>query len=168
MVRNEVNKVITVYIAKNQSEKGCQLFATQEELGDIANQNESFAKQIMDWFSKLVSKDDTLQANDIDLDAHMGIFKAMCRFSWSRLEHYISAISESDIDLLERVVLLNLPKCCDGWEVAKFLVNECKLYHDMKSRLSNSASEKLCLLTTYAHLGPNSQLSWFSCSHGTN
>ena len=82
----------------------------------------------------------------------MDIFKAMCSFSWSRLEHYISTTSQSDIDLLERVILVNLPKCYDGWEVAKFLINECKLYHDMKSKLSNSASEKLCLLTTYAHL----------------
>ena len=151
MVRNEKDKVITIYIAKNQSEKGCQSFASQEELGNIVNENESFAKQLVDWFSKLAN-DDTLQVNDFDLDGHVDIFKTMCRFSWSRLEHYISTISESNIHALERDVLVNLPKCCDGWEMAKFFINECQLYHDMKSRLSNSGGAKICLLTTYAHL----------------
>ena len=55
MVRNEKDKIITLYIAKNQSEKGCQPFATSKQLGDIANQNETFAKQLVDWFSKLAS-----------------------------------------------------------------------------------------------------------------
>lgn len=152
MVRNEKDKVITVYIAKNQSEKGSQPLAGQEKLGDIANENEAFAKQLVDWFSKMASKDDKLQGDDIDLDAHSEMFKTMCRFSLSRLEHYISNISESNVDLLERDVSFHLPEYCDGWEMTKFLINESKLYHDMKSRLPRSGSERICLLTTYVHL----------------
>ena len=148
MVRNEKDKVITLYIAKNQSEKGYQPLASQEKLGDIANENEVYAKQLVNWFSKVASKDDILP---VDLDAHSEIFKTMCRFSSSRLEHYISTISESDVDLLEKNVSLHLPSCCDGWEMTKFLINECKLY-DMRSQLPRSGSERICLLTTYAYL----------------
>ena len=150
MVRNTKDKVITIYIAKNQSEKGCQAFATQEELGDIANENEIFAKQLVDWFSTLASKDDTPQVNENDPDTDSETFKTMCRFSWSRLEHYISTISESSVDILDNVVLANLHKCCAGWEKAKSLINECKRYHDMKSRLPDSGNERICLLTAYA------------------
>ena len=149
MVRNEAEKIITIYIAKNQSEKGSQPFASQEELGDIANQNESFAKQLVDWFSKLASKD-TLQVNYNEIDPHSNIFETMCKFSWSRLEHYISKVSMSDVDALGRVILITLPKCCNGWKVTKSIINECKLYHDKKSRLTDSGNEKIGLLTTYA------------------
>ena len=149
MVRNEAQKIITIYIAKNQSEKGCQPFATQEELGDIANQNESFAKQLVDWFSELASKGN-FQLNGNDLGAHSNIFTSMCMFSWSRLEHYISKISMFDVDALERVILFTLPKCCDGWEVTKPIINKCKLYHDEKSEIPDSGNEKIRLLTTYA------------------
>ena len=100
----------------------------------------------------MASKDDKLQVDDIDLDAHSEIFKTMCRFSSSRLEHYISNISESNVDLLERDVAFHLPEYGDGWEMTKFLINESKLYHDMKSRLPRSGSERICLLATYAHL----------------
>ena len=150
MVRNEKDKVITIYIAKNQSEKGCQTFDTQEELGGIANENEIFAKHLVDWFTSLATKDDTPQVNENDPDPHLETFKTMCRFSWSRLEHYISTISESSVDILDNVVLANLHKCCAGWEKAKSLINECKQYHDMKSRLPNLGSERICLLTAYA------------------
>ncbi len=152
MVKNEKEKIITLYIAKNQSEKGCQPFATPEKLGDIANQNENFAKQLVDWFSNLASKD-TSQVNGNDLDAHSNIFETMCEFSSSRLEHYISKVSKSDVDALVTVVDVNLNtrECSNGWEVAKPLINECKLYHK-KSELPESGNEKLCLLTTYAHL----------------
>ncbi len=152
MVKNEKEKIITLYIAKNQSEKGCQPFATPEKLGDIANQNENFAKQLVDWFSNLASKD-TSQVNGNDLDAHSNVFETMCEFSSSRLEHYISKVSKSDVDSLVTVVDVNLNtrECSNGWEVAKPLINECKLYHK-KSELPESGNEKLCLLTTYAHL----------------
>ena len=152
MVRNEKDKIITLYIAKNQSEKGSQPFATQEELGNFANQNESFAEQLVDWFNKMASKD-TFQVKGNDLEAHSDIFKTMCKFSWSRLEHYISKISKSNVESLERGVEVNLKtrECSNGWEVAKPLINECKLYHDKKLGLPESGNEKLRLLTTYAH-----------------
>lgn len=56
----------------------------------------------------------------------------------------------SDVDALERVILITLPKCWVGWEVTKSTINECKLYHDEKSKLPDSGNEKIRLLTTYA------------------
>lgn len=157
MARNEEQKKITLYIAKNQSKKECEHPVSQEELGVIANENNVFAERLVDWFRDLASKD-IAQANDDELDSHSNIFKTMCKFSWSRLEHYIGKISESDIDGLERVVLNDLEvKSRDGREVAKFVINECKLYQDAKSNLTDSGDQTSCLLATYAHLAGQSR-----------
>ncbi|KAL6907287.1 hypothetical protein GGI43DRAFT_257767 [Trichoderma evansii] len=104
MVRDDEQKKIILYIAKNQSQKGYGTFVPPQELGKIANENELFATELKNWFNDLASGRDDTQPN---------MFKKMCNFSWSRLEHYIRKISECDTDHLERIVLFN-PEVQDG------------------------------------------------------
>jgi hypothetical protein len=147
LVRNDELKEITLYIAKNQSMKGTPPLVPLEDLGKIENENIVFADELVRWFNDLARQQE-------DDDEKSNIFKKMCSFTWSRLEHYIARIGESETADLDSVVALtNMNSDLqDGWEVAKFLINECKLYQDAKSDLLGSSDQSLCLLANYAHL----------------
>ena len=152
MVRNEGRKEITLNIAKNKSGKGCEPLISEEQLEAITNENEEFGKMLVQWFNNL-TKTGIAQANCEGYEDHSHIFKQMCNFSKSRLEHYIRKITESEIVNLERTVDLHLDiKYRDGWEVAKFLINECMLYGKAKFKSSNPGNQTGCLLANYAHL----------------
>ncbi|PMD62031.1 uncharacterized protein K444DRAFT_718760 [Hyaloscypha bicolor E] len=87
MVRNEEQKKITLYIAKNQSEKGYGPLAYGDELGVAANENKVFADELVRCFNTLAKEGSTHTE-------HPDVFKTMCKFSQSRLEHYIGKISQ--------------------------------------------------------------------------
>ena len=152
MARNEGRKEITLYIAKNKSEKGCESLISEAQLDAITNENEEFGRTLVQWFNNL-AKTAIAQANCEGHESHLHIFKQMCNFSQSRLEHYIRKITESEIETLERTVVLHLDvKYRDSWEVAKFLINECMLYEEAKSKSTNPGNHIGCLLANYAHL----------------
>ena len=152
MVKNERQKEITLCIAKNKSEKGCESLISEAQLDAITNENEEFGRTLVQWFTNL-AKTGIAQANCEGHDSHWHIFKQMCNFSQSRLEHYIRKITESEIVILERTVDLHLDvKYRDGWEVAKFLINECILYEKAKPKSTNPGNQIGCLLANYAHL----------------
>lgn len=132
MVRTKGQKKITLYIAKNQSNKGCERSVSQEDRRTIANENDDFAKALVKWFTDLASKG----TDDDKIDDRTHIFTKMCTFSWSRLEHYLGKICESDIDGLERVVTFELGNdgFGKGWELAKSLIETCNHYQESKSK----------------------------------
>ena len=136
MVRNEEQKMITLYIAKNQSEQRPGPSAALEGQGVVKNENEAFATSLFEWFNQINSEGDN------DLTSHLSMFETMCRFNCSRLEYYIRRISDADIEKLETTVVLHLSTALDagqsqGWEDAKSLIQECQSYesakHDLKS-----------------------------------
>jgi hypothetical protein len=86
MVRNEEQKKITLYIAKNQSEKGCGPLAYRDELSVAANENKVFADELVRCFNTLAKEGSTHTE-------HPDVFKTMYKFSQSRLEYYIGKIS---------------------------------------------------------------------------
>ena len=152
MVRNEGRKEITLYIAKNKSEKGRKPLISEAQLDAITNENEEFGRTLVQWFNDL-AKTGIAEANCEGHDRHWYMFKRMCNFSQSRLEHYIRKITESEIVILERTVDLHLDvKYRDGWEVAKYLINECMLYEKAKPKSTNPGNQIGCLLANYAHL----------------
>ncbi|KAF2807338.1 uncharacterized protein BDZ99DRAFT_522953 [Mytilinidion resinicola] len=152
MVRNDEQKEITLYIAKNQSNKECKPSISHEEQSAIVNENEQFAGTLMTWFSELASEDTAEADNDVT-DRYLDVFEAMCMFSQSRLEHYIEKIGACDIEDLEPVVLLNVgAKFTDGWNATKPLIDECSRYQEAKTNLTNFVEQMPCLLRTYTLL----------------
>jgi len=134
MVRNEEQKKITLYIAKNQSEKGCDPPESPEALKVIANHNEAFAKELVKWLNLLMGEN-MPQANVQELGDH--IWQTMCKFSQSRLEHYIGKIKECEIDDLGSSVPDDLKP---GWQCTKDIVDICKLYEGARSSPIDSSS----------------------------
>ena len=85
MVRNESKKSITIYIAKNQTEKGYKSFASHKDLEAINLTNKEFADDLIGWLNMLT---DVVPPKSSLSEKADRIFRTMCKFNWSRLDHY--------------------------------------------------------------------------------
>ena len=149
MVRNEKRKTITLYIAKNQSERRPGPAGSLEK-GVIKNENDDFAKRLIEWFNRL-GGEDAAQSDHDDLRDQSTIFKTMCDFNRSRIEHYIDEIGKADIDALDNDVVACLSSNPDarplgGWEKAKGVITKCQDYK-VSTNDSETPSEQDSLLT---------------------
>ncbi|KAI1270832.1 hypothetical protein F5Y07DRAFT_405053 [Xylaria sp. FL0933] len=127
MVRDDEQRKITLYIAKNRSSKGSEALISQEQEKSTRNENDEFAKQLVRWFNFMAKNEDAGHKYE-------DIFQTMCKFNQSRLEHYIAKISELDVESLERALPLEPEqKCKDGWEAVKSVINKCSQYQAQKS-----------------------------------
>ena len=132
MVRNETQKTITLYIAKNQSEKGFGPSGSLEERGEVHNENNDFAKSLIEWFNLPDGEDATLSNRD-NPQGDSTIFKTMCDFNRSRLDYYIEEIRKANVGFLDSVVKVNLGADLDarslkGWGKANHVITECQRY----------------------------------------
>ena len=145
MVRNEKQKTITLYIAKNQSENIIGPSESPENREVVKNKNDDFAKSLIEWFN-LSDGDDAAQPDDNDLHDPSAIFKTMCDFNTSRLKFYIQEIREADVDALDFVVANYLDeKFRSGWEKAKGVITKCQGYEPC-TKDSEISSEEVSLL----------------------
>ncbi|KAI1354708.1 hypothetical protein F5Y01DRAFT_237628 [Xylaria sp. FL0043] len=127
MVRDDEQKKITLYIAKNRSSKGSEASISQEKESAARNENKEFADQLVGWFNSMARNEDADHK-------YAGIFQIMCKFNQSRLENYIARISQLDVGILERALPLEPEqKCKDGWEAIKSVIEKCSQYQAEKS-----------------------------------
>jgi hypothetical protein len=124
MVMDEQQKKITLYIAKNQIQKGYKSFASPNELEAFAGEDEEFVTGSVHWFNNLSNKN----AHRADFDSNSENFKTMCKFNESRLMYYTKKISESNSGALEWAVSFNLNQSQEGWKVTKCLIDQRTLY----------------------------------------
>jgi hypothetical protein len=138
MVRSEDKKTITIYIAKNQTEKGFKPFASQEELKVIDLKNKEFADDLIVWLNRLTG---VVQFKGNQSEENDRIFRTMCKFNWSRLDYYNEKLSEHHNDSLDRVGEImklkfeEFPRFADyqaGWKEAEAFVNKCKEYRSTR------------------------------------
>lgn len=146
IVRRQKEKSIIIYIAKNQTEKGFQPFASPKELGAIDHTNKEFAEGLMGWLNRLTG---AVQFEGDQSEENDRIFRTMCKFNWSRLDYYNGKLSEHDDESLDRagemmdLKFREFPRFEDykaGWEVAKEFVKRCKTYQS--TRLSGLKSDR--------------------------
>ncbi|KIW21366.1 hypothetical protein PV08_01946 [Exophiala spinifera] len=152
MVRNKERKTITVYIAKNRSDKQYSPPPSGGKETAIRNENEEFAARLMQWFTSLASQHATSgQLHNDKSHVRSDIFRSMCKSSESRLEYYIARIGDADVELLGTTAELDLVgKSRDGWRKVVPLVERCSQYKDEESQLLNLEAEKAELLAAYA------------------
>jgi hypothetical protein len=128
MARDEKRKIITLYIAKNQSESGSKPLASGEALSEMENENRGFADDLIGkWFNDW-TKHQMTQLGPKKDDRR---FHIMCTFHRSRLEFYIQRLCESDTDFLDTIVSVNLAAneaYASGWKEAKKLIRDCREY----------------------------------------
>jgi hypothetical protein len=129
MVRDDQRKSITVYVTKNQSEKGFEPFKSQKAFDEPESSNRGFAKSLQDWFNVLTSMPATATSNDLD---DKGVFHTMCKVNWPRLNYYVERICEYDIDLLDADAMAHLDEDNQaGWKHARtFVENHCRKLRD--------------------------------------
>ena len=145
MVRNEKQKTITLYIAKNKSEKRIGPSESLENREVVKNENDDFAKILIAWFN-LSDGEAAAQPDDNDLHDQSAIFKMMCDFNTSRLEFYIQEIRKADVDALDFVVEIHLDdKFRSGWEKAKGVITKCQDY-EPPTKDSEITCEEVSLL----------------------
>ena len=149
MVRSENLKKITIYIAKNQSEKGSGTSMASEEQQVVKNENEEFAKNLFNWFNQVDGGNTATHSHDNG----PGIFEEMCHFNRSRLEYYIEKISDAEISGLESSVLFHLSSVLgedglNGWERAKSVIRDCQSYKANKNGLER-LDQQVSLLSTH-------------------
>ncbi|KAI9686003.1 MAG: hypothetical protein M1822_003986 [Bathelium mastoideum] len=148
MVRNDEAKTITLYIAKNQSEKGGGYLVSEGDTEATTNENVDFAKSLVGWFNELASGKMKDELKDSE------VFETMCNFSSSRVEYYIEKISNYEPDDLERIVSIELEdRCQEGWKTAKRVINRCKQYQNDEAGREQSDSKASQSLITLARLG---------------
>ncbi|KAI3330739.1 hypothetical protein F4824DRAFT_477551 [Ustulina deusta] len=154
MVREDQHRKITLYIAKNRSSKPSEALISRERDSIARNENEDFAKQLVQWFNDLARVDtESTEADGDRFRECMSIFTIMCEFNQSRLEHYITKISELDVGILERALPLESEqKFNDGWEAIESVIGKCCHYQGEKSKMFNSQNQKIRLLTDCAIL----------------
>ena len=131
MSRDNEQKRITLYIAKNQSYKRMDAAAVNAEVAEKnENENEIFAKRLVNWFTTLAAEGNRFNINE-GLKRYWGEFETMCEFSQSRLEHYTEKIGElslrsSDFDHLVESHINESAKL--GWEKARKVIKACQEY----------------------------------------
>ncbi|KAI0813011.1 hypothetical protein GGR55DRAFT_593381 [Xylaria sp. FL0064] len=127
MVRDDEQKKITLYIAKNRSSKGSEASISQEQESSARNENKEFADQLVGWLNFMARNEDADHK-------YAEFFQVMCKFNQSRLEHYIARISQLDVGSLECALPLEpKQKCKDGWEAVKSVIEKCTQYQAQKS-----------------------------------
>ena len=145
MVRREESKTITIYMAKNQSEKGFEPFASEKDFNIAENTNESFATELTTWFNQLTGAT-AAGTGPQKHEREAAIFEKMCEINWSRLQYYIKKVCEHDAQLMESTVKLNLKLSTEeirGWEVAKKCIEGCEEYWESKDKSKGYAALKM-------------------------
>jgi hypothetical protein len=155
MVRDEEHKKITLYIAKNRSSKetGPRSIGPQKGLGNDKTQNENkeFAKKMVSWFNDTVNThadDDEREVTGAngdgsdkdEPDEDQEMFKIICDFNHSRLEHYIEKTSAIDIESLMLALPADRDEACEpGLKYTGAVVNACKKYQGKSQTLISCA-----------------------------
>lgn len=124
------NKILTVYITKNHSEKGLEPDLPPGDRQVIAlNQNASFAKELFDWFNSMnrnaTFSSSSESSQDIRRSHLKRIWRTLCEFNQSRLEYYIEKISDMRLDLLH-TILADEPQ--GAWICAENVIVACIEY----------------------------------------
>lgn len=128
------NKVLTVYITKNHSEKQLDTDPPRDHgRGDSLNQNVVFAKALFDWFNSMnrsatlssASSSSSETSQDFRRSHLDGVWRTLCEFNRSRLVYYIERISGMSLGLL-RTILADEPKA--AWKCAETVIRACREY----------------------------------------
>ncbi len=175
MVKNEEQKKITLYIAKNRS-YGHREASISENSGAVKhqtkNENEEFAEKLMDFsndLTKRTSEDE--ETDDSKFDKPPAFLLEMCKFNRSRLEHYVKMISRLSIFDLERALPVSLEDAKgldqaqkNGWDATKSVINQCKDYQTKKSEMVGSNDKEfLCLVFCATLAGQTHKTHDFQC-----